>query len=373
MILLHNFERDTMKKHSLRMIILFATVISTMLLLSACHREHSFGQWIVELEPTCTQNGIRTRVCECGEEERVDIPSKGHTVTDWFVDIEANCTHMGTEKQICSVCDVVLQTKELSALGHTPGNWIILTESTCVANGMQYQECATCKVTLQVASLDLGEHKAGKWFIDYSPTSTEEGLKHQVCSLCNETIKTEVLPPVPDYYIILDAGHGGKDRGASVDDVLEKEINLQITYKLRELLEARGAYIILTRQDDTYIALEDRSSFANLHSADLFISIHCNSYMEDASVAGLEIYYYQNRTAKSIADDILSALKETGQFATRNVKPEEFYVLMHTDMPAILVELGFMTNQEELQNLCDEAYQYALAEAMADSIIASLS
>ena len=365
--------RKKMRKYSFSIILLLTMLLAAALLLPGCHQEHSFGAWTVEVEPTCTESGRSVRVCACGEEECVTTPPRGHSPADWVVQLEPNCTRAGIQNQSCSQCDIILQSEQLPALGHTPGDWLIATASTCVTVGTQYQVCATCEVTIDVSVLELAEHKEGKWFVDISPTATEEGLKHQVCSVCNETLKTEVMPPVPDYYIILDAGHGGKDRGASKNDVLEKDINLQVTYKLKELLELRGAYIILSRQDDTYLSLEERAEFANGHTADLFVSVHCNSYEEDDAVAGFEAYYYQNRTAKSVADHILAGLKEDGQFKTRNVKPEEFYVLVNTQMPAILLELGFITNAEELRNLCDEAYQYALAEVIADSIVAALS
>ena len=173
--------------------------------------------------------------------------------------------------------------------------------------------------------------------------------------------------------IILDAGHGGVDSGCGFDNVFEKDITLSVTLALKEKLEGAGVDVALTRTDDQAVGLDDRCVIANASGADLFVSIHCNSYTS-ASVKGFEGYYLNGDSdGKRLAELVLSAAKSDPRITTRNVKEEDFRVLRKTTMPAALFEIGYLSNETERAELQTGEYQAAIAQAIFDGIVALLS
>lgn len=172
--------------------------------------------------------------------------------------------------------------------------------------------------------------------------------------------------------IVIDAGHGDEDPGSTISNVNEKDLNLEIALKLKSALEAEGYDVMMTRSDDTYLTLTERAEFANEVEADLFISIHQNSYIEDSSVNGIEVYY--NESTKTEADEELAQLIQTGLVDATGARDrgirayDELAVTRKTEMPACLVELGYMTNQSELALLQSDDYQYKLITGMVNGI-----
>lgn len=174
-------------------------------------------------------------------------------------------------------------------------------------------------------------------------------------------------------YVVLDAGHGENDGGTYYKDVIEKDINLAVTMCLKDILEENDVKVLMTRSTDEYLSLEERTVIANQTDADLFVSVHCNYYEDSTSVYGIDCYYYPNcEEGEQCAGMIASALKENGSFKVRGAKAEEFYVTENTNMTAILIEVGFLSNPTERKNLTDAGYQEMLAEEMANGIIAYL-
>lgn len=174
--------------------------------------------------------------------------------------------------------------------------------------------------------------------------------------------------------IVLDAGHGGKDNGANYEEKKEKDINLSVVGKMRGKLEENGLDVVLTRDRDEFISLDERVNIANQLEADLFISIHCNDYPQDASIKGLECYYPEGAIyGESYAKNIIEILKKRGNVEARNAKPEDYYVLRNTRMPAVLIELGFISNEEERQNLINNDYQINLAEELVECILQNMN
>ena len=172
--------------------------------------------------------------------------------------------------------------------------------------------------------------------------------------------------------IVIDAGHGDEDPGSSISNVDEKDLNLQIALKLKSALEEEGYEVMMTRSDDTYLTLTERAEFANEVEADLFISIHQNSYIDDSTVSGIEVYY--NESTKTESDEVLAQfiqteLVETTGAGDRGIRAyDELVVTRKTEMPACLVELGYMTNKSELSLLQSDAYQYKLVTGMVNGI-----
>ena len=172
--------------------------------------------------------------------------------------------------------------------------------------------------------------------------------------------------------IVIDAGHGDEDPGSSISNVDEKDLNLQIALKLKSALEEEGYEVMMTRSDDTYLTLTERAEFANEVEADLFISIHQNSYIDDSTVSGIEVYY--NESTKTESDEVLAQFIQTELVETTGARDrgirayDELVVTRKTEMPACLVELGDMTNKSELSLLQSDAYQYKLVTGMVNGI-----
>ena len=172
------------------------------------------------------------------------------------------------------------------------------------------------------------------------------------------------------FRVVLDPGHGGDDPGAVVEEALEKDINLAVALLVREqLAEQEGVVVLMTREQDVYPSLTDRADFANREQADLFVSIHANS-LEDNSYAGIFTFYHPDkRSSRSFAEAIQAAVTAASGGLDRGVRSEDYAVLRETEMPAVLVETGFMTCPEELALLLDTDYQKLLAQGIAQGIL----
>lgn len=154
--------------------------------------------------------------------------------------------------------------------------------------------------------------------------------------------------PIIGKIIVLDAGHGGVDMGATGrQGTREKDVNYEVTLRLKNMLEEAGAKVILTRNDDTFISLYERSFMANYLSADIFISIHTN-FHPNSNVKGIEVYHYKDRADSfQLAKKIETKMVECTKMNTLGVKVNDFVVIRETQMPSVLVELGFLSNFEE--------------------------
>ena len=186
--------------------------------------------------------------------------------------------------------------------------------------------------------------------------------------------------------VYLDAGHGGYDPGASYFGISEKSLTLAIQSRVKAKLEAEGYQVVTTRTSDTYVDLTDRSHAANASESDIFVSIHINASGSSAA-QGIETYYYQpyaeypsrinatyhaNPTRLSMSDTLANAIQSSLINATgaqnQGVKRQTFAVLRETTAPAVLLELGFLSNPQEATRLNTSAYQETLANAIVAGI-----
>ncbi len=191
--------------------------------------------------------------------------------------------------------------------------------------------------------------------------------------------KPSATTALQEYTIVLDAGHGGEDGGASsTSGALEKEINLAITLMLRDLLVANGAHVILTRSEDTLLYdktidyhgrkkaldLAARRKIAEETPNAIFVSIHMNAFPQ-SKYEGLQVWYSKNSPASlTLAQSIQQLAKEQLQPNNdRRVKAatSSIYLLHHLTCPAVLVECGFLSNPQEAALLATEEYQNQLA------------
>lgn len=210
--------------------------------------------------------------------------------------------------------------------------------------------------------------------------------------------------------VVIDPGHGGDELGTQgAKGAVEKEITLSVARRLRTLIEARlGLKVFLTREDDRTLSLDDRSAFANNHHADVFLSIHANSAVRTA-LKGAEVYYLTveraDEEARKKADDNATTLPALGggnraidlilwetaqaryleqssalagyieqslrskvEMSPRAVQQAPFRVLVGANMPAALVEIGYLSNAEQEGQLTTAAYQDQVAQALLDAL-----
>ena len=205
--------------------------------------------------------------------------------------------------------------------------------------------------------------------------------------------------------VVIDPGHGGKDPGTTSNSLVhEKKVVLELSLMLRDLLESRGYHVRLTRENDVYLPLRERTRMATMQGADLFVSIHANAATH-AGASGVETYYLAlasdataQRTAarensgagygikeldklvakilkesKSVeshqlAQYIQSELVDSTNAINRGVKHAPFVVLIGTKVPAVLVEVGFLSHQAEARKLAKKEYKRNIAEAIARGI-----
>lgn len=162
--------------------------------------------------------------------------------------------------------------------------------------------------------------------------------------------------------VVIDPGHGGNDSGALGNGMQEKDIALSVAKKVESLVKAQGIQVVMTRTTDKTLSLAERVAIEKAAKANCFISIHCNSFTNKNS-QGLETYSHVKSTddfAKRIQDRIL----ETGAYTkNRGVKNEAFYVLRNTISRACLVELAFITNEQDANLLRNKQDTFALAIA----------
>ena len=225
-----------------------------------------------------------------------------------------------------------------------------------------------------------------------------------------------IAAPARQPVVVIDPGHGGYDSGTEAGaPLLEKDLALQIALQLQGELERGGIHAILTRTGDYFVTLADRTAFANKAGADLFISIHLNS-SPDAATTGIETYYLDNTTDRAtmriaamenasadaygttaggdlnyILSDMRQQYKANESVALASMIEAQtaadlnaslgaqvsalgamrgpFYVLVGAQMPAVLVECGFLSNRDEAARLASARYQQVLAQGIAEAVV----
>ncbi|MBF5059800.1 hypothetical protein NEPTK9_001318 [Candidatus Neptunochlamydia vexilliferae] len=177
----------------------------------------------------------------------------------------------------------------------------------------------------------------------------------------------------PKQLIVIDPGHGGFDIGAQVQTLKEKALALKTATLVKEYLHKKGYRVILTRSRDVFISLKKRTTIANDTKSKLFVSIHFNSF-RGQKPHGIEIYYYnkgskwRQNASKKLAQLVLNGMITATGAHSRGVKQGNFHVIRETQMPAILIEGGFMTNPGEHAKLRSQAYLDKMALSIANGI-----
>jgi N-acetylmuramoyl-L-alanine amidase len=168
--------------------------------------------------------------------------------------------------------------------------------------------------------------------------------------------------------IVIDPGHGGIDRGGIPGQrVPEKIMTLDVSQRLKPILERAGYRVIMTRNSDEFISLGTRVSIANAQRNAVFVCVHFNSAPRTGA-NGIETYFFSTESAP-LAASIQSSVVRAAGTENRGVRRRGYYVLRHTTIPAVLVECGFLTNPTEAQYAQSAAYQQKLAQSIANGIL----
>lgn len=202
--------------------------------------------------------------------------------------------------------------------------------------------------------------------------------------VADEAVSAEISEK--ELIVVIDAGHGGEDSGAVANSVLEKDINLEIALKLRDMLKASGIEVKMIRESDVSIYdtasgtirerkvsdLKNRVKIVNNNKKNILVSIHQNKF-EQSKYSGAQMFYSTNNDKSQIlAENIRKSI--TGLIQPENKRElkkggSDIYLLNKAAVPAVIVECGFISNEEEAKNLSNEEYQSKIAFAICCGIL----
>jgi N-acetylmuramoyl-L-alanine amidase len=198
--------------------------------------------------------------------------------------------------------------------------------------------------------------------------------------------------PGPFVLVVIDPGHGGQDPGTIKTGMVEKELTLDLARRLQRQLLERGLSTLLTRTDDSYVSLQDRTTIANDQQQCIFVSIHFDEAGR-AAATGIETFYaahpisfpervaswlpFLQRTSseppnvesQSLATFIQESLVAHTQAVNRGTRPQQFFVIANVRHPAVLVEGGFLTNKDDVAKLANSDYREQMATAISEGIL----
>lgn len=188
----------------------------------------------------------------------------------------------------------------------------------------------------------------------------------------------KIVPAIPifgnskkkaiDRVIVIDPGHGGIDCGATRAGIKESDITLDVSQRLAAILKEKGYKVHMTRDDNSTLSLQDRVDFAEGKNEDIFISVHVNS-SESSTPSGVETHYYHDYSidlGRYIQDALVKYIPESPD---RGLIKSKFYVINHTTKPAVLVEIGFISNENERMQLVSDDRKQRTAKAIAEGVM----
>ncbi len=167
--------------------------------------------------------------------------------------------------------------------------------------------------------------------------------------------------------IVLDPGHGGYDPGAEYNGLYEKDIALDVAKRVRNYLKKSGFYVVMTREEDKTISLKERTEISNKENPDLFLSIHVNA-SKNPNIRGIETHWYTPKS-RPLAIHLQEQMANRLVIPDRGIKNSRFYVIRNSNVPAVLAEIGYMSNETELYQLMTEERRESTAKSIAEGII----
>ncbi|PYF07587.1 N-acetylmuramoyl-L-alanine amidase [Ureibacillus chungkukjangi] len=245
------------------------------------------------------------------------------------------------------------------------------TVGKATVNGLQVRSGAGTNFS-SIGVLNKGDEVAVQSISNYWAKvsfNNKEGYVHKsYLKLLNQSGSA-----VKNRIIVIDPGHGGKDPGAIAESATEKAIVLKVANQVKQKLEANGAKVVMTRSGDTYPSLQDRVKIADNNYGEVFVSIHVNS-ASSSSAKGTETYYSVS-SGDMFEEDIKLAtyinnqIVNNAKMTNRGVKKEAFYVINNMIIPSVLVELGFISNNEDRAKLVNDQYVSIFADSIYKGIV----
>lgn len=168
--------------------------------------------------------------------------------------------------------------------------------------------------------------------------------------------------------VVIDAGHGGRDGGSVWNGLVEKKLCLDVAKRVETALKSKGLKTVMTRRSDTFVELGQRARVANRVPLSIFVSIHFNGSRKTL-ISGGEVYYRSSR-GKWLASAISRSIKSRVSGGTRGIFYAGYKVLRETQMPAVLVECGYLSNKREALRCADPAHRQKLADAIVSGLLA---
>ena len=207
--------------------------------------------------------------------------------------------------------------------------------------------------------------RKGKWIEVQNHAGTEKGWVagwHTNLNIpADQSLSSN---PLKGKTIVLDPGHGGSDQGASSSTPsksLEKNYTLKTAKELKKLLNKEGAHVKMTRSNDKYVSLDDRNI-----KGDAFISIH-NDALDSSNANGVTVYWFKDKQ-ESLAHTLNSAIQKKALLTNRGSRQQNYQVLRQTDIPAVLLELGYISNPTDESMINDQLHRQVVEQAIVDGL-----
>lgn len=239
----------------------------------------------------------------------------------------------------------------------------ITVNGVSIDSGTAYiDDSGTTMIPLRLAAEAFG------WDVDW-----DAGTRTVI--ITSAPVLPEESVPEKSPLVVLDPGHGGEYPGAEYGGIKEKDLNLSIALQAAQLLEAEGIAVEMTRRADEDVDLYARTDFANALQADIFVSVHCNASVEYEDALGIyTCAYSKDSPGWSLAELLHDAMIAAAGAADFEMEERpNLAVLRTSEVPAALVECGFMSTESELAMLVQPEYQARLARGIADGILAYLA
>src|SRR5699024_8225988 len=207
------------------------------------------------------------------------------------------------------------------------------------------------------------------WVSSIIEEETTEAEEIGATTETNEAQYARTVSSLAEATIVIDAGHGGYDPGAISpnETITEKDVTLSTALLLKNRLEDAGTNVILTRADDQFISLEQRVQTAHANNADAFISLHYDAMEQANTMSGTTSYYYYDSYLE-LANIVNRYLSQNAPLANNGVRMGDYYVLRTNQQPAILLELGYMNSDLDLQHINTQSYQATVVEAVYQAL-----
>lgn len=289
--------------------------------------------------------------------------------TDWLVPIcvqfKPQKYYEGYDNRVYNLTEFTAEYMEIQFSHTSAGSGKMIFPEGSVFSSADWSTASATKVT----TLRLNLSQKGKFF-GYDISMTDTG--YLKISAKNHR------PELQGKTIVLDPGHGGVDGGGGSNGVYESGINLKTALYLKNMLENQGVNVVMTRSDDRTVSLAERVALTRVNNADLFLSIHCD-VADSTSAAGVSVYYYypysmpyakalQNGLVKAYRTSVYSSSSANYSKVDRDIKFYPFMVARVETCPAVLIELGFLSNAEERATLQKDSTQRALASGIYNGI-----